>query len=68
MGSLVLQRDIGEQIILSVDPAVSDAELIRQLRGDGIVVQISKVRGGTAHVAISAARSIHIMRAELIAR
>lgn len=68
MGYLVLQRDTGEDIILTVDPAASDEDLIRQLRGDGIVVHIGKVRYGTTHVSISAPRSIHILRAELLPR
>jgi hypothetical protein len=68
MGHLVLQRDTGEDIILTVDPAASDADLIRQLRGDGIVVHIGRVRGRTADVCISAPRSIHILRAELLPR
>ncbi|WP_017517020.1 carbon storage regulator [Pseudomonas nitroreducens] len=68
MGNLVLQRDSGEDIILSVDPATSDEDLIRQLRGDGIVVHIGRVHGKTADVRISAPSSIHIMRAELLPR
>ncbi|WP_157883359.1 hypothetical protein [Pseudomonas sp. ATCC 13867] len=38
MGYLILQRNKGEEVVLSVAPEVSDAELIRQLRGDGIRV------------------------------
>lgn len=68
MGYLTLHRYEGEDIILSVDPAVSDEELVRQLRGDGIVVHLGRAAFGSARVSITAPHAIHILRAELLLR
>lgn len=66
MGYLVLQRRVGEEIILTVQDHVSDAELVRQLRGDGIQIIVSSIQGACIRLAFSAHGSIKILREELI--
>jgi sRNA-binding carbon storage regulator CsrA len=66
MGYLVLQRRVGEEIVLSVKDHVSDAELVRQIRGDGIRIVVSTLRGDCVRLALSAPGSIKILREELV--
>lgn len=66
MTYLILQRNEGEEVVLSVAPEVSDEELIRQLRGDGIRVVVANIQRGCVRLGFSAPHSIKILRDELV--
>jgi sRNA-binding carbon storage regulator CsrA len=66
MSYLVLQRHANEQILLTANPDVSDEELIRHIREQGIAVCVSRIGLKTASIAISAPESMKILRAELV--
>lgn len=53
MSYLVLQRHANEQILLTANPDVSDEDLIRHIRGQGIAVCVSRIGPKTVSIAIS---------------
>lgn len=58
MSYLVLQRHANEQILLTANPDVSDEELIRHIREQGIAVCVSRFGLKTASIAFSAPESM----------
>ncbi|HCU0834247.1 carbon storage regulator [Pseudomonas aeruginosa] len=66
MSYLVLQRHANEQILPTANPDVSDEDLIRHIREQGIALCVSKIRAKTASIAISAPESMTVLRAELL--
>ncbi|VXC18950.1 Carbon storage regulator, CsrA [Pseudomonas sp. 8AS] len=62
MGNLCLTRRAGEQIRLTIDPAVDTDKLLR----DGITVQMLEVDHGKVRLAIEAPNQVKILRAELV--
>lgn len=66
MSYFVLQRYANEQILLTADPNVSDEELVRQIREQGIAVHVARTGSRIASIGISAPESMKILRAELV--
>ncbi|HBO4008007.1 MAG: carbon storage regulator [Pseudomonas aeruginosa] len=66
MSYLVLQRHANEQIVLTANPDVSDEELIRHIRDQGIAVCVTRTGEKTVSLGISAPASMLILRAELL--
>ncbi|HBO5029620.1 hypothetical protein ACO3HL_02450 [Pseudomonas aeruginosa] len=66
MSYLILQRHANEQIVLTANPDVSDEDLIRQIREQGIAVCVTRTGPKIASIAISAPESMKILRAELL--
>ena len=66
MGNLYLTRRAGEQIRLTIDPAVDTDKLLRLLLRDGITVQMLEVDHGKVRLAIEAPNQVKILRAELV--
>ncbi|MFU8463065.1 carbon storage regulator [Pseudomonas aeruginosa] len=66
MSYLVLQRHANEQIVLTANPDVSDEDLIRHIRDQGIAVCVTRTGEKTVNLGISAPESILILRAELL--
>ncbi|MCP1608287.1 carbon storage regulator [Pseudomonas citronellolis] len=66
MSYLVLQRYANEQILLIADQDVSDEELVRHIREQGIAVHVARTGPRIASIGISAPESMKILRAELV--
>lgn len=66
MSYLVLQRHANEQIVLTANPDVSDEDLIRHIRDQGIAVCVTRTGVKTVSLGISAPESMLILRAELL--
>lgn len=67
MSYLVLQRHANEQIVLTANPDVSDEDLIRQIREQGIAVCVTRTGPKIASISmIRAPESMKILRAELL--
>lgn len=66
MGYLSLTRTEGEEIRLTIDPAVDTEALLRSLLRDGITVHVREVQSGRVRVCIEAPKQIGIYRSELI--
>ncbi|WEW98421.1 carbon storage regulator [Pseudomonas nitroreducens] len=66
MSYLVLQRHANEQILLTANPNVSDEDLVRHIREQGIAVCVARIGDKSASIGISAPESMKILRAELV--
>lgn len=66
MGYLSLTRCEGEEIRLTIDPAVDTESLLRNLLRDGITVHVREIQSGRVSVSIEAPKQIQILRSELI--
>jgi sRNA-binding carbon storage regulator CsrA len=65
MGFLVLTRNEGEELRLTMAPGASPERLLQHLIRDGITIHIKEARHGKAAVAVEAPREILVLREEL---
>lgn len=66
MGYLSLTRIEGEEICLTIDPAVDTGALLRNMLREGITVRVREVQSGRARVYIEAPKQMGIFRSELM--
>ncbi|OLU25673.1 carbon storage regulator [Pseudomonas sp. PA15(2017)] len=66
MGYLVLTRKIGESLNLSLRPGADSAELLDQLRTDGINIDVLELRGRQVQLAVDAPDALLVLRDELL--
>lgn len=66
MGYLSLTRRDGENIRLTIDPAVDAEKLLQQLLRDGITIHIDTRGQGAVCVGIEAPKQVGIFRGELL--
>lgn len=67
MGYLVLTRNEGESLTLTIQPGAAGEDLIRHLARDGITICIAQIKGGSqVRVGIEAPAEINIIRTELL--
>lgn len=66
MGYLSLTRFEGEEIRLTIDPAVDTEALLRSLLRDGITVRVREVQRGRVRVCVEAPKQVGIYRSELL--
>lgn len=65
MGYLNLTRFEGEQIRITIDPAVDTEKLLRHLLRDGITIHIAQTKPSQVRLSLEAPREMLILRAEL---
>lgn len=63
--ALVLTRRTGEELLLKLEPDISESEL-QQLMTDGVQIRIAKIDGQQAKLTIQAPLSVSIVRMELV--
>lgn len=65
MGYLVLTRQEGEEIRITIDPGVDAEKLLQHLLRDGTTIHVTQAEAHRAKIAIEAPPEMLILRSEL---
>lgn len=66
MAYLVLTRQRGERLQLSIREGADDAELLEQLRSGGMYIDVLEIRERNVRIGLDAPKDILILREEVI--